>query len=75
VYVFDRKPFQAVGADFFAHVLWDKYIEFEVSQQEPARVTNIFHRVLEIPLIQVSLPSLSACVRNLLSSMHPVICW
>jgi len=43
-----------VGNDFAAHPLWDKYIEFESSQEEYRRIGNIFYRILQIPLEQIN---------------------
>ncbi|KAF1845788.1 TPR-like protein [Cucurbitaria berberidis CBS 394.84] len=43
-----------VGLDFQSHPFWDKYIEFEERIQEPANVTKIYSRVLQIPIYQFS---------------------
>lgn len=36
--------------DYHSHLLWDKYIEFEYSQQDWSRVARIYTRILQIPL-------------------------
>ncbi|XP_042003802.1 pre-mRNA-processing factor 39-like isoform X2 [Salvia splendens] len=38
-----------VGTDYLCFPLWDKYIEYEISQQNWSRVATIYTRVLEIP--------------------------
>ncbi|KAL0459358.1 UNVERIFIED_CONTAM: Pre-processing factor 39 [Sesamum latifolium] len=38
-----------VGTDYLCFPLWDKYIEYEISQQDWPRVATIYTRVLEIP--------------------------
>ncbi|KAL8530185.1 hypothetical protein ACS0TY_007302 [Phlomoides rotata] len=38
-----------VGTDYLCFPLWDKYIEYEYSQQDWPRVATIYTRVLEIP--------------------------
>ncbi|PIN14708.1 mRNA processing protein [Handroanthus impetiginosus] len=38
-----------VGTDYLCFPLWDKYIEYEISQQDWPRVAAIYTRVLEIP--------------------------
>ncbi|CAA0823930.1 Tetratricopeptide repeat (TPR)-like superfamily protein [Striga hermonthica] len=38
-----------VGTDYLCFPLWDKYIEYEISQQDWSRVATIYTRVLEIP--------------------------
>ncbi|KAL3647698.1 hypothetical protein CASFOL_008666 [Castilleja foliolosa] len=37
------------GTDYLCFPLWDKYIEYEISQQDWSRVAAIYTRVLEIP--------------------------
>ncbi|XP_073142217.1 pre-mRNA-processing factor 39-1 isoform X1 [Henckelia pumila] len=46
--LFDR-ALEYVGTDYLCFPLWDKYIEYEILQQDWARVANIYTRVLEIP--------------------------
>ncbi|KAI8935881.1 hypothetical protein NX059_007396 [Plenodomus lindquistii] len=41
-----------VGLDFQSHPFWDKYIEFEERIQEPANVTKLYSRVLQLPIYQ-----------------------
>lgn len=41
-----------VGHQFLSHPLWDKYIEFEKSQNDNLKVLNILLRVVRIPLHQ-----------------------
>jgi pre-mRNA-processing factor 39 len=43
-----------VALDFASHPLWDKYIEFENSQEEFKRVADIYERILQIPLEQIN---------------------
>ncbi|KAK9137986.1 hypothetical protein Sjap_008580 [Stephania japonica] len=38
-----------VGTDYLSHPLWDKYIEYEYSQQEWRRLAMIYTRILENP--------------------------
>ncbi|KAG8389153.1 hypothetical protein BUALT_Bualt02G0199500 [Buddleja alternifolia] len=38
-----------VGTDYLCFPLWDKYIEYEISQQDWPRVATLYTRVLEIP--------------------------
>ncbi|CAK9216808.1 unnamed protein product [Sphagnum troendelagicum] len=42
-----------VGTDYLSHLLWDKYIDFEYSQQEWSRLSQIYTRILQIPLNQL----------------------
>lgn len=39
-----------VGTDYLSPLLWDKYIEYEYSQQEWSRLAQIYTRILQIPL-------------------------
>lgn len=41
-----------MGIDFVAHTFWDKYIEFEVSQEDYTRVSALYNQILHIPLDQ-----------------------
>ncbi len=41
---------EALGEDYNAHQVWDKYIQFEKSRGEVLRVTNLYRRVLVLPL-------------------------
>ncbi|GMH25917.1 hypothetical protein Nepgr_027760 [Nepenthes gracilis] len=38
-----------VGTDYLSHPLWDKYIEYEYTQQEWGRLAMIYTRILENP--------------------------
>ncbi|XP_057964062.1 pre-mRNA-processing factor 39-1 isoform X2 [Malania oleifera] len=38
-----------VGTDYLSYPLWDKYIEYEYSQQEWSRLAMIYTRILENP--------------------------
>ncbi|GAB4841260.1 hypothetical protein Ancab_021992 [Ancistrocladus abbreviatus] len=38
-----------VGTDYLSFLLWDKYIEYEYTQQEWARLAMIYTRILENP--------------------------
>ncbi|KAL2623375.1 hypothetical protein R1flu_003580 [Riccia fluitans] len=42
-----------VGTDYLSHLLWDKYIDFEYSQQEWSRLAAIYTRIMQIPLHQL----------------------
>lgn len=44
----------SVGMDFASHPLWDKYIEFEKSQEEFKKINSLYTRILSIPLEQIS---------------------
>ncbi len=39
-----------MGTDFLSHVLWDKYIKFEVEQGAFANVARIYLQILSGPL-------------------------
>ncbi|KAM3700709.1 hypothetical protein ACB094_05G117900 [Castanea mollissima] len=38
-----------VGKDYMCHTLWDKYIEFELSQQQWSSLTHIYIKALRFP--------------------------
>ncbi|XP_050290159.1 pre-mRNA-processing factor 39-2-like [Quercus robur] len=38
-----------VGKDYMCHTLWDKYIEFELSQQQWSSLTHIYTKALRFP--------------------------
>ncbi|KAL6505253.1 hypothetical protein OROGR_025070 [Orobanche gracilis] len=38
-----------VGTDYLCFPLWDKYIDYEISQHDWPRVASVYTRVLEIP--------------------------
>ncbi|KAK1367736.1 RNA-processing protein, HAT helix [Heracleum sosnowskyi] len=38
-----------VGSDFLSYTIWDKYIEYEVTQKEWSRLAMIYTRILENP--------------------------
>ncbi|KAG9446828.1 hypothetical protein H6P81_012956 [Aristolochia fimbriata] len=42
-----------VGTDYLSAPLWDKYIEYEYSQQEWSRIATIYTRILENPIQQL----------------------
>ncbi|KAI3449821.1 hypothetical protein Pfo_006486 [Paulownia fortunei] len=44
-----ERALACVGTDYLCFPLWDKYIEYEISQQDWPRVATIYTRVLEIP--------------------------
>jgi pre-mRNA-processing factor 39 len=44
----------AVGTDFASHTFWDKYIEFETSQEAFPRVVALYLRILQTPLDQLA---------------------
>jgi len=45
-----ERALETVATDYLAHQLWDKYIEFEVSQEEFGLVAKLYKRVLAIPV-------------------------
>jgi len=45
-----ERAIEKIGDDYLAQILWDKYIEFEESQEEYANVFSLYTRVLYIPL-------------------------
>jgi pre-mRNA-processing factor 39 len=49
-----ERALSIVSIDFASHPLWDKYIEFEMSQEEYKRVAAIYVRILKIPLEQIN---------------------
>eukprot|EP00252_Welwitschia_mirabilis_P000384 TRINITY_DN103_c0_g1_i5.p1 TRINITY_DN103_c0_g1~~TRINITY_DN103_c0_g1_i5.p1 ORF type:complete len:582 (+),score=146.49 TRINITY_DN103_c0_g1_i5:415-2160(+) len=42
-----------VGTDYLSAPLWDKYIEFEYSQQQWSRLADIYTRILQNPIQQL----------------------
>ncbi|KAM3748551.1 hypothetical protein ACB098_05G117700 [Castanea mollissima] len=52
-YGYWRRLFQRgisfVGKDYMCHTLWDKYIEFELSQQQWSSLTHIYIKALRFP--------------------------
>lgn len=42
-----------VGTDYLSHLLWDKYVEFELGRSEWSRVAQIYTQILQIPLQQL----------------------
>jgi pre-mRNA-processing factor 39 len=51
--VFERAA-DKVGTDYLAQSLWDKYLDFELSQKEFVNVTHLYTRVLAVPLEALS---------------------
>ena len=49
--VFERAA-AAIGYNFISHTFWDKYIEFEESKNESARLLTLLERIIHIPLHQ-----------------------
>jgi hypothetical protein len=39
-----------VGSDYMSHVLWDKYIKFEIQQGAFANVAHLYLQILSSPL-------------------------
>lgn len=39
-----------VGTDYLSHVLWDKYVKFEMDQGHPDHVTRLYVQILGSPL-------------------------
>eukprot|EP01028_Stygiella_incarcerata_P002323 TRINITY_DN1433_c0_g1_i1.p1 TRINITY_DN1433_c0_g1~~TRINITY_DN1433_c0_g1_i1.p1 ORF type:complete len:508 (-),score=128.53 TRINITY_DN1433_c0_g1_i1:214-1737(-) len=50
--VFERGV-EAVGTDYRAHELWDKYIEFEKSQDEKVNALKVLSRVVQTPIAEL----------------------
>ncbi|CAH9114273.1 unnamed protein product [Cuscuta epithymum] len=44
-----QKGMTIVGKDYYCHVLWDKYILFEFSQQKWAHLANVYAQALHFP--------------------------
>ncbi|KAL6564512.1 hypothetical protein OROMI_015962 [Orobanche minor] len=44
-----ERALSCVGTDYLCFPLWDKYIDYEISQHDWPRVASIYTRVLEIP--------------------------
>ncbi|XP_073150895.1 pre-mRNA-processing factor 39-1-like isoform X2 [Henckelia pumila] len=44
-----ERALEYVGSDYLCFPLWDKFIEYEISQQDWPRVATLYTRVLEIP--------------------------
>ncbi|GAA0169740.1 RNA splicing factor [Lithospermum erythrorhizon] len=44
-----ERAFSFVGKDYNCHVLWDKYLQFEFSQQQWGMLAHIYIRVLKFP--------------------------
>ncbi|BBN13071.1 pre-mRNA-processing factor 39 [Marchantia polymorpha subsp. ruderalis] len=42
-----------VGTDYLSHLLWDKYIDFEYTQQEWSRLAQLYTRIVQISLHQL----------------------
>lgn len=45
-----ERAIEAVGDDFLAQTLWDKFIEFELSQEEYLNVSKLYKRVMAVPV-------------------------
>ncbi|GAB2234469.1 hypothetical protein Drorol1_Dr00003723 [Drosera rotundifolia] len=48
-----ERGLEYVGTDYLSHTLWDKYIEYEYTQQEWSRLAMIYTRILESPIQQL----------------------
>ncbi|XWS19788.1 hypothetical protein CRYUN_Cryun31cG0046400 [Craigia yunnanensis] len=44
-----RRAMSFVGKDYLCHTLWDKYVEFEFSQQQWSSLANIYIQTLRFP--------------------------
>eukprot|EP00897_Mesotaenium_endlicherianum_P007624 jgi/Mesen1/6890/ME000353S05909 len=42
-----------VGSDYLAHLLWDKYLDFELKKEQWTNVAQLYSRILQIPLQQL----------------------
>jgi len=49
-----ERAIEKVGTDYLAQSLWDKYLEYELSQKDFTNVTRLYTRVLSIPLEALS---------------------
>ncbi|KAH7440208.1 hypothetical protein KP509_04G096600 [Ceratopteris richardii] len=39
-----------VGSDYMSHILWDKYLEFEVGLNEINRISQLYTRIIQLPI-------------------------
>ncbi|XVF25527.1 hypothetical protein REPUB_Repub13aG0220300 [Reevesia pubescens] len=44
-----KRAISFVGKDYLCHTLWDKYVEFEFSQQQWSYLANVYLRTLRFP--------------------------
>ncbi|EOY27807.1 hypothetical protein QUC31_012696 [Theobroma cacao] len=44
-----RRAMSFIGKDYLCHTLWDKYLEFEFSQQQWSSLANVYIRTLRFP--------------------------
>ncbi|XP_022715646.1 uncharacterized protein LOC111274904 isoform X4 [Durio zibethinus] len=44
-----KRALSFVGKDYLCHTLWDKYVEFEFSQQQWSSLANIYIQILRFP--------------------------
>ncbi|KAI5071002.1 hypothetical protein GOP47_0013253 [Adiantum capillus-veneris] len=39
-----------VGSDYMSHILWDKYLEFEVGLNEINKISQLYTRIIQLPI-------------------------
>lgn len=39
-----------VGSDYMSHILWDKYLEFEVDLNEINKISQLYTRIIQLPI-------------------------
>ena len=63
-----------VGTDYLSYPLWDKFIEYEYSQQEWSRLAMIYTRILENPNQQLDryLNRWISCFNNYIFAYLPL---
>ncbi|XVF87220.1 hypothetical protein PTKIN_Ptkin18bG0101400 [Pterospermum kingtungense] len=44
-----KRALSFVGKDYLCHTLWDKYVEFEISQQQWSSLANVYIQTLRFP--------------------------
>ncbi|KAF0981632.1 hypothetical protein FDP41_012289 [Naegleria fowleri] len=50
-----ERALQAIGNDYYARILWEKYIEFETSQDELENVVKLYKRAIQVPCRDLTL--------------------
>lgn len=64
-----ERAIQTIGDDYLAQTLWDKYIEFELSQEEYVNVFSLYTRLVYVPL--KALPQYWEQCKNFINSKLP----
>ncbi|KAG2387701.1 hypothetical protein C9374_001295 [Naegleria lovaniensis] len=50
-----ERALQSIGNDYYARILWEKYIEFETSQDELENVVKLYKRAIQVPCRDLTL--------------------